>query len=135
MYSFNIGVYIYPFERTLLMVGHVSLILLLLKSGWFKTFFNMLAAVGRMAFSNYILQSLICSFIFFGYGFGYFARLQYYQLFFLVAVIWALQLIISPIWLTYFRFGPLEWAWRSLTYWKRQPMRIRDRKQEISSVA
>lgn len=135
MYTVNIGVYIYPLERTLLMIGHVSLVLLLFKSGWFKIFFNMLAAVGRMAFSNYIMQSVVCSLVFFGYGFGFFARLHYYELFFIVVAIWAFQLIVSPIWLTYFRFGPLEWAWRSLTYWQRQPMRITDNKRRIRSVA
>jgi uncharacterized protein len=80
--------------------------------------------VGKMAFSNYILQTIICTLIFFGYGLGYFARLEYYQLNFIVVAIWMLQLIISPLWLNHFRFGPLEWAWRSLTYWKRQPMVI-----------
>jgi uncharacterized protein len=42
----------------------------------------------------------------------------------IVAAIWLFQLVTSPIWLRYYRFGPLEWAWRSLTYWKRQPFRV-----------
>jgi len=45
--------------------------------------------------------------------------------YYVVAIIWVIQLIVSPIWLRYFRFGPLEWGWRSLTYWKKQPMRLR----------
>jgi len=53
----------------------------------------------------------------------YYAELEFYQIYFVVLVIWAIQLIISPIWLKYFLFGPLEWLWRSLTYWKLQPMR------------
>jgi uncharacterized protein len=120
----NIGIYIYPVQRILLALGHVSLIILLIRSDVFKKLFHALGAVGKMAFSNYILQTIICTLIFFGYGLGYFARLEYYQLNFIVVAIWMLQLIISPLWLNHFRFGPLEWAWRSLTYWKRQPMVI-----------
>jgi uncharacterized protein len=130
----NISIYIYPLERILLMLGHVSLLMLLVKARWFNDFFDRLAAVGRMAFSNYIFQSIVCSFIFFGYGFGYFARIEYYQLFLIVIAIWIFQLIVSPIWLTYFKFGPLEWVWRSLTYWKRQPMRIPEVETETRSI-
>jgi uncharacterized protein len=50
--------------------------------------------------------------------------LQRYELYYVVAAVWVLQLIASPLWLRYYRFGPLEWAWRSLTYWKRQPLRL-----------
>ena len=83
-----------------------------------------LAAVGQMAFSNYILHSLIYGFVFYGYGFGLFNKLQRYQLYYVVLGMWCVSLIASPIWLQHFRFGPLEWCWRSLTYWKRQPMRL-----------
>jgi len=51
--------------------------------------------------------------------------MQRYQLYYIVGAIRMAQLIVSPIWLRYFRFGPLEWGWRPLTYWKRQPMRIK----------
>ena len=74
-----------------------------------------------MAFTNYIMQSVICTLFFFGYGLNFYGELQYYQIYFVAFAIWALQLTISPVWLKYFRFGPLEWTWRSLTYWKRQP--------------
>lgn len=121
---YNIEIYIYPIQRILLAVGHVSLIILLIRGEVFKVLFNALAAVGKMAFSNYILQTIICTLIFFGYGLGYFARLEYYQLYFIVVAVWILQLIISPLWLKHFRFGPLEWAWRSLTYWRRQSMAL-----------
>ena len=83
-----------------------------------------LAAVGQMAFSNYILHSLIYGVVFYGYGFGLFNKLQRYQLYYVVLGMWCVSLIASPIWLQHFRFGPLEWCWRSLTYWKRQPMRL-----------
>jgi uncharacterized protein len=77
-----------------------------------------------MAFTNYVMHSVICTIIFTGFGFKLYGTLQRYQLYYVVAGIWILQLIVSPIWLKYFRFGPLEWVWRSLTYWKRQPMRF-----------
>ena len=84
-----------------------------------------LGAAGRMAFSNYIFLSVVTAFLFTGYGFAMYGKLQRYQLYYVVAAIWIFQLIASPIWLRHFRFGPLEWCWRSLTYWKRQPMRLR----------
>jgi uncharacterized protein len=54
-----------------------------------------------------------------------FGQLQRYQLYYIVLGMWLFSLAVSPIWLRYFRFGPLEWCWRSLTYWQRQPMRRR----------
>jgi uncharacterized protein len=118
---------IYPFQRILLVLAYVSLVTLLYKSGIFQGLFRRLEAVGQMALTNYVMQSVICTLFFFGYGLNVYGELQYYQLFYVVFTIWALQLIISPLWLLYFRFGPLEWVWRSLTYWKVQPLLQRDR--------
>lgn len=81
-----------------------------------------LAAVGRMAFTNYILQSVIATIFFYGYGFGFFGSVERWGQFLIVLLIWTFQLWLSPIWLSRFRFGPLEWLWRSLTYFKFQPM-------------
>jgi len=114
---------IYPFQRILLVMAHVSAIILLYKAGRAKGLFRRLEAVGQMAFTNYIMHSVICTLIFFGYGLNYYAELEYYQLYFIVLAIWVLQLILSPLWLRYFIYGPLEWLWRSLTYWRRQPFR------------
>jgi uncharacterized protein len=61
--------------------------------------------------------------IFTGTGFALYGSLERYQLDYVVFAVWIVQLIASPLWLRYFRFGPLEWCWRSLTYWKKQPMR------------
>jgi uncharacterized protein len=104
-------------------MAHVAAIILLYKSGFLQGLFRRLEAVGQMAFTNYIMHSVICSLIFFGYGLNYYAELQYYELYFVVLGIWILQLVVSPLWLKYFRYGPLEWLWRSLTYWRRQPFR------------
>jgi uncharacterized protein len=113
---------IYPFQRIFLVMAHASALILLIKAGVWKSLMARLSAVGQMAFTNYIMHTVICSLFFFGYGLNYFAELQYYQLYYLVAVIWIVQLIVSPIWLKYFLFGPLEWLWRSLTYRRLQPM-------------
>jgi len=83
-----------------------------------------LAAVGRMALSNYLATSIICTTLFEGYGFGLFARLQRAELLLVVLPIWMAQLLWSPLWLRRFRFGPMEWVWRSLVYWRPQPMRL-----------
>ncbi len=114
---------IYPVQRICLVMAHSSLILLIFQAGWFKGLFERLRAVGQMAFTNYIMHSLLCTFIFFGYGLNYYAEVEYYKIYYVVLGIWILQLIYSPIWLRYFLFGPLEWMWRSLTYWKVQPFR------------
>jgi uncharacterized protein len=112
---------IYPFQRIFLVMAHVAVIILLYKSRYAQTLFRCLEAVGQMAFTNYIMQSVICTLFFFGYGLNYYAELEFYQIYFVVLAVWIVQLIVSPIWLRFFLFGPLEWAWRSLTYWKRQP--------------
>ena len=107
--------------------GYIAVILLVIKSGIMRPVTRTLARVGRMAFSNYILTSLLCTSIFEGYGLGLFGRLQRFQIYGIVLLVWAVILIMSPIWLRHFHFGPLEWVWRSLTYWKKQPFRVPDR--------
>jgi uncharacterized protein len=113
----------YDIGRLSIAMGHLGLIMLLAKSGAFRWLMKSLGALGQMAFSNYIFQSVVTAFLFTGYGFRLYGHLQRYQLYYVVAAIWMFQLIVSPIWLRHYRFGPLEWGWRSLTYWKRQPMR------------
>jgi uncharacterized protein len=115
----------YDIERLPVALGEMALLMILCKAGALGSMSSRLAAIGRMALSNYILHSVVCTFLFTGYGFGLYGRLERYQLYYAVAGCWALSLAGSPIWLRHFRFGPLEWCWRSLTYWKRQPMRVR----------
>ncbi len=80
-------------------------------------------AVGRMALTNYLVQSVIATTIFYGYGFGLFGSVDRLGMMATVAGVWIAQLIYSPIWLSRFRFGPAEWLWRSATYGKAQSMR------------
>ncbi len=108
--------------RLAVALGYTGLIMLACKAGLnFLT--RPLAAVGRMALSNYLLTSILCTLFFNGYGAGYFAKLERHQLYYVVLAMWAINLALSPIWLRHFLYGPAEWAWRSLTYWQKQPMR------------
>jgi len=103
--------------------GYIGLVMLFCKSGILRWLGVSLAAVGRMALTNYLAHSIICALIFTGVGFGLVGELQRYQLYYVMAGIWLVQLIVSPLWLRHYRFGPAEWLWRSLTYGARQPMR------------
>ena len=115
-------------------VANVALVVLISKAGLFKWLTSRIAAVGQTALSNYLFTSISCTILFNGFGFGLYGKLEYYQLYAVVAVVWALNLILSPIWLRYYQFGPMEWVWRSLTYWKRQPMR-RSALEELEELA
>lgn len=101
----------------------VALVMLLCRSGAMAWLRHALASVGRMAFTNYLSQSLIGAFIFYGWGLGYFGQFSRAELVPIILGVWTFQLILSPLWLSRFRFGPMEWLWRSLTYWKLEPLR------------
>lgn len=113
----------YELQRLVHSIGIFGLIMLMYKSNWFKWLFALMRPVGQMAFTNYLMQSLLCGLFFYGIGFGYIGKLQRYELYYVVLAVWIIEIIWSHIWLRYFRFGPLEWLWRSLTYWKKQPFR------------
>jgi len=106
-----------------------AVVLLIVKSGLFKTAQEWLAAVGRTAFSNYVLTSIICQIIFVWGPWKLFGELAYYQQIYVVFRVWTFNLIASSLWLRTFAFGPLEWIWRSLTYgaiqsvWANRPSR------------
>jgi uncharacterized protein len=103
-------------------LGHIGLVMLLIKTGFVQSLLQRFAAVGRMALTNYLMHSVILTTVFYGYGLGLYGDVaRFSQMGFVVAVI-ALQLVLSPWWLARYRFGPVEWLWRSLTYWQRQPM-------------
>ncbi|HEY7313222.1 MAG TPA: DUF418 domain-containing protein [Gemmataceae bacterium] len=99
-------------------LGHVGVVMLICKAGLATWLTSRLAAVGRMALSNYLLQTVLCTTLFEGWGFSLYGRLERVQLLGVVLGVWLVQLIVSPLWLRWFRFGPMEWLWRSLTYGK-----------------
>lgn len=106
----------------LVAVGHVGLVMLVCKHGQLRWLTTRLAAVGRMALTNYLAQSILCVALFSGCGLGLFARLSHVELLLLTLVIWAAQLAWSPRWLSRFRWGPVEWLWRSATYGRWEPL-------------
>lgn len=122
MYVFQVGSIANYFGSILVGLGHIALVMLLIKGNVAQKLLQRFSAVGRMALTNYLLHSVILTTVFYGYGFGLYGSISRFgQMGFVVAVI-AFQLLLSPWWLARYRFGPAEWLWRSLTYWKRQPM-------------
>ena len=113
-------------------IGYAAGLILLVERGAVARLRRALAAVGQMAFTNYLLQSVITSVVFLGWGFGLAGRFDYAQQLIVVAAIWAFQLVVSQAWLGSYRFGPAEWLWRSLTYWQLQPMR-RDARNRLAA--
>ncbi len=106
----------YHMGRLGMAMGYLGLIMLLVDSAHWQGLRYRLAAVGRMALTNYLMHSLLCLFIFTGAGLALVGTLSRWQLYMVVLAIWLLQLWLSPWWLRRFRFGPLEWLWRGLTY-------------------
>lgn len=103
-------------------LGHMSVFLLFFKYGVLTRLKSVLAAVGQMALTNYLMQSAFCTLVF--NFLKLHGQLERYQLYWVAGGIWVAELVWSPLWLRRFRFGPAEWCWRSLTYWKRQKMRV-----------
>ncbi|HKB06207.1 MAG TPA: DUF418 domain-containing protein [Gemmataceae bacterium] len=116
----------FPIARLAVALGHVGVVMLLCRATWLWWVSGALAAVGRMALTNYLTQSVLCTAYFDGWGLGRFGTLDRSQLLYVVVAVWAFQLVISPIWLAFFRFGPVEWVWRALTYWQWPPMLARN---------
>jgi uncharacterized protein len=92
-------------------------------------------AVGRMALTNYLLQTIICTTIFYGHGLGLFGQVERSGQILIVLGVWIFQLVVSPLWLRHYRFGPAEWAWRSLTYWQLQPLKKTAGVQPVGTAA
>ena len=120
-YRTTFAVWSYDIGRMATALGYVGLVMLICKMAWLPRVRNTLAAVGKMALSNYIAQSIVCNIVFI--GFGLFGQLRFHEIYYVVFAMWAALLIISPIWLRNFSYGPLEWLWRRLTYG--QPVRMR----------
>jgi uncharacterized protein len=106
-------------------LGNLSVLLLFIRYKSTASLCRPLAAVGRTAFSNYLLTTLACQFLFAWGPWRLYGKLEFYQWYLVVAAVWTLNLTFSVFWLRYYVMGPLEWFWRSLTYWKLQPLRIK----------
>lgn len=113
----------YEIRRLFQTLGNIGLLLLVYKLGWLQWLYKVIGKVGKMAFSNYLMQNIISTIVFYGYGFKLFGKLERFQLYYVVLGIWAFNILFSVLWLRYFKLGPFEWVWRSLTYWKVQRIR------------
>ena len=113
-----------PLGPVFVSFGYASIVLLLFAFTPARHVLGIFAPLGRMAFTNYILQSLIFGWIFYGYGLGYFGRLGAAQAFLLGLIVYVAQVLASKWWLGRYRFGPIEWLWRTLMYGMRQPMTL-----------
>ena len=106
-----------------LTLGYVSGLVLLMSTQWGARILSPLRHAGRMALTNYLGASLIASLYFFGYGLGNYGQVSRAGQVLFVALVFALQLLLSKVWLSHFRYGPMEWLWRAITYWQLPPMR------------
>ena len=114
----------YDVGRMAMAFGYIGLVMIICKLGILVWLRYALARVGQMALTNYLSQSLICNIIFMGFGFGLFAQLGRVEIYYVVFGVWVFQILFSIYWLKHYRFGPAEWLWRSLTYKKKQPLKI-----------
>lgn len=110
--------------RLLMIIGYVALFILISQQFRNSLLLQRVAAAGRAAFSNYLGTSILMTFIFYGWGLGYFEQFGRFELQLFVLGAWAVMLFWSRPWLTRFRYGPLEWLWRSLAKGQSQPMRL-----------
>lgn len=120
----GVSTFTYDIGRVSMALGFASVVLIACQRGWFERLRRGLAAVGRMALTNYILQSVFGLILFRDLGFGLWNELARHELYIIVAGEWIVSIWFSAWWLQRYRFGPLEWLWRSLTYRQRQPMRL-----------
>ncbi len=104
-------------------MAYLSIVMLWHLSRRGKRFHSLLVSVGRMAFSCYILQTLVCTSLFYGHGFGFFGMVPRWGQPLIVVGVLVMVIVFAEIWLRRFRYGPLEWLWRSLTYGRFQPTR------------
>ncbi len=117
-------------EQALMMMGNLPLSLFYLSTIAYVMSYvsgskvlGLLAPAGKMALTNYLMQSLIGSLVFYGYGLGMWQEWGRAELALFVVSVFIAQVICSHLWLRYFRYGPMEWLWRSVTYWTLPPMR------------
>ena len=123
LWAFRIGLLPNYVGSILVAFGHIGIVMLIVKTGAMAKLMARFAAVGRMALTNYLMHSVVMTTIFYGYGLGLYGEIPRMQQMLFVAGMLFVQLIVSPWWLARYRFGPVEWLWRTLTYWQRQPFK------------
>lgn len=109
----------------LIALGYVAAIMRMVQTNLFASLQERFAAIGRTALTNYLMQTILATLIFYGFGLGLFGSVPRWGQILIVFLIWAIQLLVAPIWVRNFHFGPFEWLWRSLTYMRPQPIRAK----------
>lgn len=113
---------VYAFGVAPLALVYTILIAWMFQQNWIQHILKLIAPVGKMAFSNYMLHSIVGFVVFHAIGFGYMQQVGPFAWTVFAVLVFLAQIIISTVWLKYFEFGPVEWVWRSLTYGKKQPL-------------
>ena len=113
----------YAFGVPALALGIIATVATLWQKEKWNQRLAIVAPVGRMALTNYLMQTVICVLVFYGYGLGLFGQFRAIQATLLALAIFAFQIVASNIWFKYFNFGPVEWIWRQLTYRRRFALR------------
>ncbi|NQZ86015.1 MAG: DUF418 domain-containing protein [Colwellia sp.] len=108
----------------LMAYSYMSLLIVFCRSSALMKLKSLFANVGKMALTNYLSHTLICGFIFYGWGLGYYGSFERSDMLLVVLGVWTFQLFFSSFWMARYQFGPFEWLWRSMTYGKRQPLKI-----------
>ncbi len=112
-----------PVENMLMATGYASIIMWFLRVNIMSWFWRAIGLVGSMALTNYFIQCLVCSFFFYGFGLGYFGKLDQWELYLMVLELALIQVVFSVLWLRYYSLGPLEWLWSCLIYRKWMPIK------------
>ncbi|MBE7171335.1 MAG: DUF418 domain-containing protein [Williamsia sp.] len=124
----------FPLEKAFVALGYASLVVVLIESKLLSFVWRALAAAGKMTLSNYLLQSILCTLFFTGFGMGYYGRLSQHELYFFTAEVILLELVFSVLWLRRFQTGPVEWFWRYLVEPKHPPAQIPPSTPPLSST-
>jgi uncharacterized protein len=127
------GVISYAFGVPALALFFIALVATLWQKAAWRRLLAFLAPVGRMALTNYLLQTVICVLIFYGYGFGQFGRFGARTATLIALAIFLFQILSSALWLNYFSYGPMEWIWRQLTYRRRLNLRLKRQQPAVDS--
>ena len=116
------------------LVYAAGLTLLLQRAVW-RRLFTPIAAAGRMALTNYLMQSLVCTTVSYGYGLGWYGKVSPSEGLLLALTLWGLQVPLSVLWLRAFLYGPMEWVWRWMTYGQKPPLLRRHAEEAVGEAA
>ncbi len=123
LWSFFLGAQLNYWPSIAVGLGYTGVVMLACRTAALRSLTRPFAAVGRTALTNYLLQTILCTTLFYGHGLGWFGFVDRAGQLGVVAAVWTIQLVASPLWLRRFRLGPAEWAWRSLTRGTWMPLR------------